>query len=145
MKRIFTVFLVLVLAFSCVIFAGAEDGITVKVNGIVMEFDVPPQIINGRTMVPMRGVFEMLGAKVEWVGEMSLAVATYETSIISMRIGEHSFTVTDVLTGETENIALDVPAQIVGSRTLIPLRAVSEALGKTVEWDAATRTAKISG
>ncbi|MBQ8835883.1 MAG: copper amine oxidase N-terminal domain-containing protein [Clostridia bacterium] len=145
MKKIFALLLTLAIAFSCVMFVGAEDDVTVKVNGVVIEFDVPPQIINGRTMVPMRKVFEVLGANVEWVGEMRLAVATYKTTIISMRIDEYSFSLTDVITGETEQISLDVPAMIVGNRTLIPLRAVSEALGKTVKWDADTRTAIITG
>lgn len=122
----------------------AEDDITVLINGVKAQFDVPPQIINSRTMVPMRMVFEMLGAKVEWVPEMQLALATYKTSIIAMRINEYSFSVTDVVTNAAKSIPLDVPAQIVNDRTLIPLRAVAEALGKNVEWQGETRTAIIT-
>lgn len=145
MKRIFIAFLVAVIAVSCIMAASAADDITVLINGREAEFDVPPMIISDRTMVPMRKTFEVLGAKVEWVGEMQLAVATYKSSIIAMHIGEMSFTVTNVLTGETTTFELDVPAQIVNDRTLIPLRAVSEALGKTVSWDGSTRTATITG
>lgn len=145
MKKFFAIVLTLSLVFACVLYVVAADGITVIVNGSVIEFDVPPQIIGDRTMVPMRGTFEALGAKVEWVAELRLALATYGTTVISMCIGESSFTVTNVMTNETKTIALDVPAQIVDGRTLIPLRAVSEALGKDVAWNGAARTATITG
>ena len=145
MKRIISIILVLMLSALCVLCTGAENEISVIVNGTLIEFDVAPQIVNNRTMVPMRGTFEALGAKVQWHGEMRLAVATYGTTIISMRIGDSVFSVTDVLTNRTTVIALDVPAQIIDNRTLIPLRAVSEALGKKVEWNSSTRTAIITG
>lgn len=145
MKRLVSVFLVLAIALSCTVLAGAEENITVKINGTVIDFDVPPQIIRDRTMVPMRKVFESLGANVEWNAEMRMALATYRTLVIAMCIDAEHFSVTDVLSGETKSIALDVPAQIVSDRTLIPLRAVSEALGKTVGWDGETRTVSITG
>lgn len=129
--------------FATAAFAASE--ITVLINGDKAEFDVPPQIIGDRTMVPMRKTFDLLGAKVDWVAEMRMAVATYKTYIVSMPIGADSFTVTNVLTNETVVYELDVPAQIVNDRTLIPLRAVSQALGKTVSWDGATSTAMIVG
>lgn len=144
MKRITAVFLALVLLLLCAVFAGAEENITVRINGTAIDFDVPPQIIRDRTMVPMRGIFESLGAKVEWNAEMRMVLATYCTSVIAMCIDAENFSVTDVLTGETKSFALDVPAQIVQDRTLIPLRAVSEALGKTVDWDGETRTVSIT-
>ena len=144
MKKVFMVILAVVIAVSCITIASASEDITVLINGREADFDVPPTIISNRTMVPMRRVFELLGAKVEWVGEMQLAVATYKSFIIALHIGEYSFTVTDVIKGETTTYELDVPAQIVNDRTLIPLRAVSEALGKTVSWDGSTRTATIT-
>ncbi len=145
MKRLVVLILTAALVFSFVIAASAADEITVLINGTVAEFDVPPAIIGDRTMVPMRKTFDMLGAKVDWIAEMSMAVATYKTYIVSMPIGADSFTVTNVLTNETVEHVLDVPAQIVNGRTLIPLRAVSAALGKSVEWDGANRTAIIIG
>ena len=144
MKRITLLILVLAIILPCILSAGAAEDITVLINGTKIEFDVPPQIVNDRTLVPMRKIFETLGANVNWNAEMRLVLATYKTLIIALRIDEYSFSVTDVITNETKNYTLDVPAQIVNDRTLIPLRAVSEALGKTVLWDGETRTAFIN-
>ena len=144
MKKLLSVLLALAIFVSCSVYAGAADEITVLINGIKIEFDVPPILIKDRTMVPMRKTFESLGANIEWVGELRLAIATFGTTIIAMQIDAYSFSVTDVLTNETKEFTLDVPAQIVNDRTLIPLRAVSEALGKDVAWEGSTRTAIIN-
>lgn len=143
MKKVYALILVFVMIFS---FQSvyAEDDVTVTINGYVVVFDVPPQIINGRTMVPMRIIFESLGAHVEWIGEKNLVVATYKTSIITMPIGENSFSVTDVLTNETRTVQLDVAPMIIDGRTLVPARAVSEAIGKNVDWDNEARTVIIT-
>lgn len=143
MKKLYALILIFVLLFS---FQNvyAQDEITVTINGYFVMFDVPPQIINGRTMVPMRIIFESLGANVDWVGEENLVVATYKTNIITMPIGEMSFSVTDVLTNETRVVELDVAPTIIDGRTLVPARAVSEAIGKTVNWDNDTRTVIIT-
>ena len=143
MKKICALILVFVLisSFQSVY---ARDDITVTINGYIVVFDVPPQIINGRTMVPMRRIFESLGANVNWVEEKSLVVATYKTSIITMPIGETSFSVTDVLTNETRVVEIDVAPMIIDGRTLVPARAVSEAIGKTVNWNGDTRTVIIT-
>lgn len=144
MKRISAFCLALLLLCALVLPVGATE-VTVLINGTEPEFDVPPCIIGDRTMVPMRAVFTALGASVEWVEEQQLVLATHGVKIIAMRIGAYSFTVTDALTGVSETVALDVPAQIVNDRTLIPLRAVSTALGKTVSWDGTISTAYIDG
>lgn len=118
----------------------ADDDIKVIINDQVIEFDVPPQIIEERTMVPMRKIFETLGAKVEWVPEDRLILASGGTKIIAMEIDSYSFSMTDLISGKTDIIELDVPPQIVSERTLVPVRAVSEALDKTVDWDEQTKS-----
>lgn len=139
MKRIFAIILTVVLAFSCVS-AFAEDSITVLLDGEAIVFDVQPQIINSRTMVPMRAIFTALDAQVEWVEEHRLIVATKDTSIIAMMIDSPIMHIGDLATNEQKQIELDSPPVIVDSRTLVPVRAISDALGVEVDWDAETRT-----
>ena len=118
-----------------------ERVVTVTINGEVIGFDEPARLINERTMVPMRKIYESLGATVQWVDEAQLIIATFKTSIIAMEIGKKSFDITELLTGETKIVELDVPPQVVGvGTTLVPVRAISEALGKKVDWDDKTST-----
>lgn len=122
-----------------------ERAVTVTINDEVIEFDEPARLINSRTMVPMRKIYETLGATVQWMGEAELILATFKTSIIAMEIGKKSFDITELLTGETRTIEIDVPPQVVGvGTTLVPVRAISEALGKNVDWDDKTSTVIIT-
>lgn len=121
----------------------AEDEIAVTINGSAISFDVPPQIIDGRTMVPMRKIFEQLGASVDWIGELQLILAVKGSKIMALAIGSDMLSITDNLTNETKTVTLDVVPQIVDGRTLVPVRAISQALDMDVEWDAATRTVRI--
>ena len=144
MKKFVSGLLIFALLFACTEICCAASELSVFIDGYSVEFDVPPQIIDDRTMVPVRKTFEILGAEVEWVDEIKLVLATYKTFIIAMPIGEYSFNITDVVSGETTTVELDVPPQIVDSRTLVPLRAISEALGKNVDYVAETRTVLIT-
>ena len=144
MKRITTIILTLILLITCTSVCHANDDVKVLINNYPLEFDVPPQIIDGRTMVPMRKIFEAFGAKVDWIQDMQTVIAVYKTSIIAMPANEYSFSVTDVVTNETKTVTLDVPVQIIDGRTLVPARAISEAIGKKVDWDPSTRTVLIN-
>ena len=116
-----------------------EYGITVTINGLPVEFaDQPSCIIENRTLVPVRGVLEALGAKVEWFGEYQMVVASTDTTKITMRISDTLYYVNDELR------TLDVPAQLINDRTMIPARACAEALGCKVDWDQATKTVIIT-
>lgn len=132
--------LILVLTLAITLMSGAtvfaeSREIVVEIDGAVVEFDVKPQIINDRTMVPMRKIFESLDAKVEWVPELQRVIATFGSTVINMKVNDNVFTVTDVVLGDIKEVELDVPVQIVDDRTLVPVRAISEALGKKVDWD----------
>ena len=119
-------------------FASAQEGITVKIDGKTITFeDQEPVIVNDRTMVPMRKVFEVLGATVEWDNSTSTVTATKKDATISLKIGS----TTANMNGQS--IILDVPAQIMNGRTMVPLRFISEAMGATVNWDGSTRTVSI--
>ena len=135
-------------------------GITVMLNGRRLMFDVPPQIMNDRTMVPMRAIFEALGADVDWYADTQTisAVATdvhrtavylgigndiMEVETIYLWIGmPEDYPRPDVFSSTIE-VTLDVAPIIVNDRTLVPLRAISESFGAEVSWDEYTLTVNI--
>ena len=118
--------------------AMAQENVRVVLNGEELTFDVPPQIIDNRTMVPMRAIFEALGADVEWDGDTRTVTATQNDTIIIMQINNVVISVND------EDITLDVPPLLVDNRTLVPVRAVAEGLNADVDWDGETRTVIIT-
>lgn len=112
-------------------------GIAVIVNGNKVEFDVQPQIINGRTMVPVRGIFEALNTVVDWDGSTQTVIAKKDNTIIKFTINELSFK------KNNEIKKLDVPAQIIDGRTLVPVRAIGESFDCTVDWEDSGVTKKV--
>jgi len=112
--------------------------VIVQLNGRFIASDVPPQVINGRTMLPLRAIFEAMGASVQWNGATQTVTATKGDTVVVMTIGNTSPTVNGKV------VSIDQPACIVRGRTLAPLRFVAEAFGGNVEWNGATRIAKIT-
>lgn len=108
-----------------------------------MTFDAEPRIIDDCTMVPMRAIFEGLGCSVNWFEDDQLIIALKEPLIISMMIGKTNMPVQNIETREQQIIKLETPPVIEDDRTLVPVRAISEALGAEVGWDADTRTVTI--
>lgn len=102
--------------------------IRVIIEGKQIVFDVNPQIINGRTLVPMRIIFESFGMAVDWDGITRTATGKRGNDSIAFTIGSNKA----VVNGEEK--LLDVPASIIGERTMIPLRFLSENLGYKVVW-----------
>jgi hypothetical protein len=113
--------------------------IAVTVNGEEVKFkNQDPVIVDGRTLVPVRGVFEALGAEVNWNGDTKqVSVDTADTNV-TLTLNSNEFTVN----GETKY--LDVPATLINDRTMVPVRAISESLGCNVEWDGANQTVVIT-
>ncbi len=105
-----------------------EDRIPVYLNNSEICFDIDPIIVNGRTLVPMRAVFEALGAVVTWDGEHETATATRGGTSVSVQIGA------DIMRKNNQIISLDAPAMLYLNRTLVPVRAVSEAFDAFVDW-----------
>jgi len=117
--------------------------ITVYLDGERLTFDVPPQIINDRTMVPMRTIFEALGAFVEWF-EMDREIVAMTADVeISLIVDDPVGVIWHRNSRTTEMVNLDVPPIIIDNRTLVPIRLVSEMMGASVEWDSETRTITI--
>lgn len=110
----------------------------VFVNGEKLNVDVYPKIESDRTLVPLRGVFEALGANVSWDDSIKTVTATKGDITINLQIGSN------ILYKNGEPIEIDVPAKIENSRTLVPLRAVSEALECMVSWDGVDRVVNIA-
>ena len=121
------------------VFASAVQAadISITVDGAPLKTDVPAQIVDGRTFVPMRSIFEALGAKIDWDAQTKSVTATKDDNTIVMQINSSTFS----LNGSQK--ALDVPAFIQDGRTLVPLRAVSESLDCAVEWNSETKTVGI--
>lgn len=111
-----------------------QHDISVVVNGTEVEFDVSPKIEDGRTMVPMRAVFEALGAQVSWDDAAKTAVGEKDGSVVSITVNDRFIYKNDTA------LELDVPAMLSEGRTLVPVRAVSEAFGCAVDWNDDTKT-----
>lgn len=87
------------------------------------------QLIDNRSLVPLRSIFEELGATVKWEQDSKKITAVKGTQEIILTIGSKHTSVNG------KQVIIDVPAQVRNGRTLVPLRFVSEALGATVGWD----------
>ena len=93
-----------------------------------MGLESAPKLINGSVFVPMRTLFETFGAKVEWDNELQSVTAVTGNTTILLQIGNST-----AYTGDQE-VSLPTPPQLIGGKTYIPLRFVSEAFGYSVEW-----------
>lgn len=119
--------LLLLLSFQSISFADGSE-IKVFLDGNQINFDVQPQLINDRTMVPMRAIFEAFNATVDWNNDTQTVTATAAGKTIRLTIGSNTADING------NSIALDVPAQMINGRTLVPLRFVGEALDSEVNW-----------
>ena len=141
-KFLFIVMSVMIFSLSAQVYAA-----NVQLNGTNIDFTdangekVEAQIMNSRTMVPMRKIFELLNASVEWEAETKTVRATKGDIVIKLQIDNEVAEVTK--NGSMEKIKLDAKPVIVNGRTLVPLRFISESLGKQVGWDSANSTAII--
>jgi len=108
------------------------------VNVDTYELDVAPYIKEGYTMVPLRFVAEAFGAKVGWDDATKTVTIDFAGHSIKVAIGSTEA----VVDGET--VTMPLPAEIVNSRTMVPVRFISEAFGFTVKWDGVARTVTIT-
>lgn len=143
MKKLISTFLCLTMMitmFSGFAVNAADNQITVELDGNLIEFDVQPEIIDGRTMVPLRKIFEEIGALVKWDNDTRTVSARKSSKTITLVIDSADLQIDKGDTDESgnpilETVTLDVPAQIVSGRTLVPARAISESFGLNVDWD----------
>lgn len=109
----------------------------VLINKGNAKFDTPPVIKHGRTLIPVRAVTEAMGATVEWNEEEKVVTITKDDKIIKFNLTENKVYVDEVET------AIDVPAEVMNKRTMVPLRFIAEQLGLNVDWDEELNTIKI--
>jgi len=132
-KRILTT-----LPIACALTSSAFAQIRVEVDGNLVHFnDTQPRMVDGRVLVPLRGVLEQMGANVFWDPSRRLVTARQGQKDISMYIGQRSAMV------DGRTVTLDVPAMIIGGSTMVPLRFMSESLGADVMWLSSSQTVRI--
>ena len=116
----------------------AAEEMKIMVDGRMLEFDVMPQNVNGRILVPLRAIFEEMGAVINWDDGTKTVTAAKGNTEIVLVIGNSNPTING------EIVEIDQPGIIVDGRALAPLRFVSEAFGGSVAWDASKSTAYIT-
>lgn len=114
------------------------DDISVFVNNELVQMDQSPVIINDRTMVPVRAVFEKAGAQVSWDDTVKTATITKDNYTVIVKLGQ------PYIYKNGKPISLDVPSTIVNDRIVIPVRAIAEAMDFGVTWNSMSRSVLIS-
>lgn len=118
--------------------AAAEPVPTVAVDGQVLDLPAAPLTANGRVLVPMRPIFEALGAEVLWDGTSSTVSAVRGWDVVRLTVGSRQAYV------DGRVVTLDSPPVISNGRTLVPVRFVGEALGAAVEWEPSSRVVTVT-
>ena len=140
-KKLIPIILALVLAFAATppVTVHARD-VQVILDGQPLIFDVQPRNIDGRVMVPMRVIFEALGAEVDFDAATQIITADIICGCeVVMQIGS-----TAIFVNGSPIQPMDVAPVIIDGRTLVPLRFVAQTLNSEVVWDGANYTALIN-
>ena len=128
MKRIWKSLLVLAVFCLFMLGAAADEQIRIYLDGKEIAFDTPPTIINDNTLVPMRAVFEALGAEVQWNDEKQCVTANRYDTEIKLFVGQNCL--------YRNNLCKDMPcsSQLINDRVYVPVRAIAESFGCHVDW-----------
>ncbi len=111
-----------------------EDEIKIQIDGEWLKSDSLPIMEQDRVLVPMRSIFEALDARVDWEDDTKTAVAQKGDTTIRISIDQTQIMINGTI------VQLDVPARLYEGRTMVPVRAVSEAFQAEVDWEDATQT-----
>lgn len=139
MKKLLLVMVIAGMLFSTIAVSVSADNneISVYLDAAKIEFDVKPQIINGRTMVPIRAIFEKMGAVVEWDESTRSAICTKGDTDVKMTVNSTDMYINNQLT------KMDISPVVIDGRTLAPARYVAEAFGADVQWSQKNSTVVI--
>lgn len=125
--------------------AALADNVSIVINGTRMTPDVPPQIIDGRTLVPLRFVSQALGAQVGWdVGTQTAIVRKNFTTNLPVDVPVNRISDQRLKLEVNGKLVEGVPLVVVDDRVMVPLRVISETFGADVRWDGETRTVLIT-
>ncbi|MEZ4812058.1 MAG: copper amine oxidase N-terminal domain-containing protein [Caldisericia bacterium] len=122
------------------------DGIYIKlwlgksemqVKREMVPIDVPPQIVYDRTMVPIRAIADGFDAETTWINETKTIIIEFGSTRILLPLGSKISTVNG------QDVTLDVAAQVINGRALVPIRFIIEAFGAEITWFAAERSIEI--
>lgn len=136
MKKIICLILIVVLSIQFVVFA--DKPISVTLNGEKLSFDVEPALIGGRTMVPIRAIFEAMGAIVQWDNDTQSAICTKGDIEVKMTIASPTIYINN------QASKMDTSPVVINGRTLAPARFVAESFGYKVDWDNENYIVKIT-
>lgn len=129
---------ILAFVLAAILLTANASAIDLYVDFGRLDAQTPPTAVDGRTMVPVRAIFEALGAAVHWDAATKTATGTTADTTVVMQIDNQ----TAYVNGEAKT--LDVPAQLINGSTMVPARFISEALGYAVTWYQPTQTAAIA-
>lgn len=134
-KRTLITLLALIIMLSSTAFT---EPIKVVVNNNQLTLPVEPSIVSGRTLVPLRAIFEAIGATVEWEQTTKTITGIQEGKVIILQLDNKIATVNG------KEIELDVPAKSINGSTLVPVRFIAESLGAEVLWNQDTKTVSVN-
>jgi hypothetical protein len=109
-----------------------------------LKFDVPPVIKDGRILIPIRAISTALGADVDWDNGTKTATIVYGETTIVFVIALDAESNENIVTVDGEPVELDVEAEVMEGRIVVPLRFIVENMGLEIEWDQETETAEIT-
>mgnify|MGYP000639845801 CR=1 FL=1 len=112
--------------------------IEVIINEKKAVFDVPPRIQKGRTLIPVRSVFESLGAEVSWEQSTETVSILKGAKVIKLKVGSNIAYINE------EQVEIDISTSIINGRSMVPLRFIAEKLGFEVIWDGEKRVVFIN-
>ena len=151
MKKIIAVLSALFILTSCVFaleltydgetreYTGPNVSLVINENNFTpSEGQMPSVIIDDRTLVPVREVFELLGGTVNWNAEDKKVSVSIDNNSVELTINNN----VAIVNGEEKQ--LDVPAKIINNKTMVPVRFISENCGLKVEWNGESKTVFIS-
>ncbi|MEF2966418.1 copper amine oxidase N-terminal domain-containing protein [Paenibacillus sp. M1] len=140
MRKIWTTFLAALLVVPLLLqnTAQAATPISVYIDGAKLATDQAPVVVQSRVLLPLRAIFEALDATVNWNQWTQTVTATRDNTTVVLKLKSKTATINN------ETVTLDVPAQAINGRTLVPVRFVSEALGSQVDWNSASKRVAIT-